>query len=563
MAKELDRLVTDWQERHKEEFKKERRPEAEFLSDSGIPIKRVYTPLDLQDKKFDYARDLGMPGDYPYTRDSSAIGRRGQFPTVQSYAGYATPEESNKAWLELIRAGSGLAVIMIAYDLPTQLGYDPDDERAQGEVGRVGISLVSLRDWEIAFKGLDFNKTTVSQVSNALAAVGITSHIALAEAQGVNLKTLHGGCQNDVLKEYVCRGNYIYPIEHAVRLAIDTVSYCAEHAPKFETMQLAGQHFSEYQGTPVHDAAFMLADAFCYIQAALDRGLDIDVIAPGVTFRSGIDHYTFFEEIAKLRAIRKIYSRVLKERFKARKPESIIPKLAAAQGGNSLQREQYLNNIARSTICAMAGLLGGAPNVGLRAYDEQYGIPTAEAMIASTRIMHVVTQETGITDTIDPLAGSYFVESLTAEFEERILHELDTIEKQGGAIRCIENGYMKRKLIQDSYEWQKAFEAGKIIRVGANFANSEEQERPVRVYRADPKVEQERIESVKLLRKRRSNTKVKKALDELKAMASLPATASNNLMPAVKEAVKCYATNGEIAGTLRVVWGEYTQRNII
>ncbi len=562
MSKQLEQLVSEWEERYKEEFKKERKPEEEFISCSGIPIKRVYTPLDLESKNFDYIKDLGMPGDYPFTRDVSPIGRRGQLPTLQVYTGYPTPEESNRAWKEFIEAGKGLTVIYIAYDLPTQVGYDPDDTRAEGEVGRVGVSLVSQRDWEIAFDNIDISKVTVNQVFNALAAVGIANHICLAQNRGLDLKSLSGGCQNDILKEYIVRGNYIFPVPQALRLTIDTLSFCAKEVPKFETMQVAGQHFSEFQATPVHDAAFMLADAFCVIENAVNMGIDVDLIASSMSFRPGIDHYSFFEEIAKLRAIRKIYSRILKERFKAKKPESMVARIGGAQGGNSLQRAQYLNNIARSAICAVAGLLGGAHNVGLRAYDEQYGIPTTEAMVASIRVMHVVNQETGITDTVDPLAGSYFVEWLTSEFEERICKEVDMIEKQGGVVKCIENGYIKRKLVEDAYKWQRDFEAGKVIRVGANFATSEDEERPVRIYRADPKVEQERIEVIAELKRRRDNHKVNKALDELKATASLPATAENNLMPPIMEAVKCYGTNGEIANALREVWGEYAQSKI-
>jgi methylmalonyl-CoA mutase N-terminal domain/subunit len=455
-------------------------------------------------------------------------------------------------------------MIYIAYDLPTQLGYDPDSPQAQGEVGRVGVSLTTQKDWEIAFDGIDLGKVRISQVPNAVAAFQIGNHICLAEGRGLPLSSMRGFCQNDILKEYIVRGNYIYPPGPSLRLAVDAVAYCAQYAPQYRAMSVTGSHFSESQATPVHDAAFMLADAFCYIEAALERGLDVDTIASGIEFSTGIEHYSFFEEIAKHRAIRRIYGRTLKDRFKAKRPESMIARIGSSQGGNSLHREQYLNNIARSAICGVVAALSGVERLSLRAYDEQYGIPTTEAMVASTRVMHVVTQETGITDTVDPLAGSYFVEWLTSEFEERITRELEEIEAQGGVIRCIENGYIKRKIIEDAYQWQKEFEAGKVVRVGANFARSEgEEERPVRVYRADPKVEEERIEAVRELKKRRDNGKVRRALDEVKATALLPGTVENNLMPSIIEAVRCYATNGEIAGVLREAWGEYEEPRIL
>jgi len=560
MFKEHEKLIRDWEERHKEEFKKERKPEEEFVSCSGIPMKRVYTPLDLEEKDFDYIKDVGMPGDCPFTRGPSPTGYRTE-PWAQSlYSGYATPEESNRLWREAVE--TGVETIYIAYDLPTQLGYDPDSLEAEGEVGRVGISLTTQRDWEIAFDGIDLSKVRISQVANAVAAFQIANLICLAEKRGVDLSKIRGHCQNDILKEYLVRGNYIFPPEPSLRLTIDIVAHCARHLPQYLALSVTGLHFSEFQSTPVHEAAFMLADLICYLEAALKRGLDIDTIAPGVELSTGVDHYTFFEEIAKHRAIRRIYSRLLKERFKARKPESLRARIGGAQGGNSLQREQYLNNIGRTAVAAVAATLAGVERLTLRPYDEQYGIPTPEAMMVATRLKYVITQETDLLDTVDPLAGSYFVEWLTSEFEDRINKEIEIIAKQGGALSCIENGYMKRVLVEDAYNWQKGFEAGNIIRVGANFATSEHEERPVRVYRTDPKVEQERIKAVREVKRQRDNRRVEKALDDIKRTASLPGTAENNLMPCIVEAARCYATNGEVAGALREVWGQYVHPQV-
>ncbi|MFC2065846.1 methylmalonyl-CoA mutase family protein [Chloroflexota bacterium] len=560
MISKLRNMFNEWQERHKEEFKKEQKPEAEFLSESGIPIRRVYTPLDLEEKGFEYEKDLGMPGDFPYTRGLTPGGYRVEPWSQSLYSGYATPEESNKLWREAVK--TGVETVFIAYDLPTQLGYDPDSQMARGEVGKIGVSLTTQKDWEIAFDGIDLNKVRISQVPNAVAAFQVANLIHLAERTGADLNKIRGHCQNDILKEYTVRGNYIFPPEPSLRLAIDIVSYCRRVVPQYLTMSVTGLHFSEFQCTPVHEAAFMLADLYCYLDEALKRGLDIDDLAPSIELSTGIDHYTFFEEIAKHRAIRRVFSRAMKERFNAKNPESLKARIGAAQGGNSLQREQYLNNIARTAITAVAATLSGVGRLTLRPYDEQYGIPTPEAMMTTTRVKYVITQETDILNTVDPLAGSYFVEWLTSEFEERITKDIEAIDKQGGALKCIENGYIKRKLVEDAYKWQKDFEAGKVVRVGANFATTETVEKPVSVYRTDPKVEQQRIEAVNEVKKWRDNAKVKKALDELKAIALLPASPDNNLMPPIVEAVKCYATNGEVTGALREIWGEHIQRDV-
>ena len=557
----LEDIVKNWESKHAEDFKKEMKPEAEWVNESGIKIKRVYTPLDLEEKGFDYEKDVGMPGDYPFVRGLSATGYRGKLWSQSLISGYPTPEESNRFWKSTIE--TGIDTIFAVYDLPVQQGYDPDHPQARGEVGRVGVSMVSQRDWEIAFDGIDLTKVRLSQVANAVAAFQIANHLTLARKHGVDLNEVGGWCQNDILKEYICRGNFIFPPEPSLRMATDAVTYCAGVAPKYHAMSITSSHFSEFLGTPVHDAAFMLADIFCYVEAAIKRGIDVDVIAPSIELSVGTDHYSFFEDIAKYRAIRKVYARVFRDRFKAKKAESMMARVGCGHGGNALQRQQYLNNIARATICAVIGALGGAERINLRAYDEQYGIPTPEAMEASTRVMNVVSRETGIGDTVDPLAGSYFIESLTLEFEERINKELETVERLGGVIKCIENGYIKKTLLEDAYKWKKDFEAGKKIRVGANFANSEDEEMPpVRVYRADPKVERERIEAVQELRRKRDNNRVKKAIDEIKATAALPATPTNNLMPALMEAVEAYATIGEVHGCLREVWGEYREANI-
>jgi methylmalonyl-CoA mutase N-terminal domain/subunit len=558
--RELRMAVNEWEKKYQREFQEERKSEDKFVCDSGIPIKRVYTPLDLVEKGIDYLKDLGLPGEFPYTRGITPTGYRKKFWEIGQYGGHATPEESNSLWKQAIEAGAD--VIFIAYDLPTQLGLDPGNPRAEGEVGRVGVSLVSQQDWEIAFEGIDITKLCISQVANAHAIAAIANHVCLAEKRGADLRSLRGRCQNDVLKEYLVRGNYIFAPEFSLRLITDIITYCAQNLPSYDPITVCSAHYSESQCTPVHDAAFALADAFCYLQAAVERGIDIDLVSPHVGIFVGHEHYGFFQEIAKMRAIRRIWARVLKERFGVKKPESLRCKITSAQGGNSLQRQQYLNNIGRTTISILVAVLGGAEAIDLRTYDEQFGIPSVEAIITNVRLQHVVAQETGIADVVDPLGGSYFIESLTSEFEERINKVIAEIESRGGVVKCIDNGYMKNMIMQDAYKWQLDFESGKVVRVGANFLVSSEEERPIRIYRADPKVEQVRIETIKELKQRRNNAKVREALGEVKATALLSGTAKNNLMPPVIEAVKNYATMEEIFDTLREVWGEYSESKV-
>ncbi len=551
--KEVEKNVKAWEKKHAEEFKKERKDE--FVCPSGIPIKRVYTPLDLVEKDFDYNRDVGMPGEFPYVRGITATGYREHPWHVAQYAGHPLPEESNKLWKAALEAGLG--DINIAYDLPTQMGYDPDHPNAEGEVARIGCSISSQRDWEIAFDGIDIDKVYVTQVANAMGAIGIANYFVLAKKRGMDFKTLKGVCQNDILKEYIIRGAYIFPPVPSLRLFTDILIYCADNAPTYQAIQVCGNHYSEAQGTPVHDASFMLADAFCYFQALVDRGIEADKVAPNFQLLTQHEHYGFFQEIAKIRAIRKVYAKVLRDRFGCRNPESLAVRIHSAHGGNSLQRRQYLNNIARGAIGCLTAALAGVQHLDMRGYDEQFGIPTKEALVTSIRVQHVVAQETGVTDTVDPLAGSYYVEWLTKEFEERILKEIDIVEKQGGILKCIENGYLKRVIAQDAYEFQKDLEAGRVIRVGANFFTSKEEERPTTVHRTNPAVEATRIAAVREVRAKRDNRKVRSALDGVKAMALAPATLQNNLMPPIIEAVAAYATVGEICDVLRGVWGEY------
>lgn len=555
---EIRAAVELWEKENQTEFLKERK--RNFTCESGISLKRVYTPLDLEDSSFDYLKDLGLPGDYPYTRGITPTMYRGRLWPFGRTVGYPTPEESNKLWRSQVAAGANN--LLVQFDLPSQMGLDPDDPMSEGEVGRVGVSMSSLKDWEIAFEGIELDKVTVSPILNAVGAIGIASHLALGENRGLSLHKVRGSCQNDALKSYIARGDYIFPPRPAFRLIIDTLAFCARNAPYYKPLEVSGLQMSEAGANPVHEASICLANVTAYLNAAADRGLDVDTIAPGINVVLSADHHGFFQEIAKFRATRRIYARLLRDKFGAKNPRSITCRLSLGQGGTSGYREQYLNNIARSALACLTATLGGAQVCYSTAYDEQFGIPTEEASTYAIRCQQVVAYETGVTDVVDPLGGSYFVEWLTSEFEDRITKELDKVERLGGSLKCVESGYFRHQIAQDSFEWQKAFEEGDVLRVGVNCFRSEEESRPLRIYRADPKIESQRIEAVRKLRQTRDTSKVQKSLQEVKKVAKAETNEENNLMSYIMSAVKAYATMGELRATLKEVWGEYRESNV-
>ena len=558
--KRIENAKQSWQKRHIDDFKREIKKE--FKSESGIPINRLYTPLDLKEKGFDYLENLGFPGEFPYTRGITPTMYRGGLWPVGQYSGYALPEESNELWRAQVEAGG--SAISIAYDLPTQLGYDPDHPMSEGEVGRVGISMVSLRDWEVAFDKIDFVKTCPLQVMNALGGIAIAMHLVLAEKRENTWKTLQGNCQNDVLKEYVARGTHIFPPEASIRFTVDTLTFCAQHVPLYHPITVCALQLSERGATRVHEAAFAIANAIAYVEGAVSRGIDVDRIGPGIMWLLSHEHFGFFQEISKIRAMRRVWAHVMRDRFKAKDPRSMMARYLSSQSGSSLAKEQYLNNIGRSAIATLAGALAGIQIMDLRCYDEQYGIPTKEAQLTNIRLQHIVAHETQVTETVDPLAGSYYVETLTAEFEERIWEELEKIDKMGGAVSAIEKGYFQRTMSEDAYQYQLGFEAGEVKRVGVNcFRSEEEDSRPTKIYRSDPKVEEKRKKDMVELRKNRDNTLVERCLKDLIDVAREEATAENNVMPAIIEAVKSYATMGEMAEVFRDAWGEYKEVTFI
>lgn len=550
-----------WEKEHEQELKTG--DSQKFMTDFGAEIKPVYTPEDLQDKGFDYLRDLGFSGSFPYTRGITAGMYRQDLWRMGQYAGFATAQESNVLFKNLISQGS--TELVLAFDLPTQLGYDPDHPLVRGEVGKVGMSLASLKDWETIFDGISLDKVFVYSVSNAQAAITIAMHLISGERQGADLKKLRGAMQNDVLKEYFARGNYIFPVDAAMRLAADTIIYCAEHVPEYWVMNVCGYHISESGGSTLHEGAFMLANALAYLDAVAKLGVSVEHVASKLSFVMCPNHNKFFEEIGKFRACRRLWARLLKDRYGVKDPNALIFRVYAHNGGSVMTRQQPETNITRSAIAAVIGALCGAQNIVLRPMDEYAGIPSEASNVIGIRSQQVVAYETGITKTVDPMGGSYYVEWLTSEFEERILKEIEKIDNLGGMPKAIEEGYVQRALMKGAYELQKKIDEGEISKVGLNmFQIPEEKEgAPLQCYKADPKAEELRIQELKQLRAERDNREVERKLEGLKRAAEKPASKENNLMFPIMEAVKVYATMGEICETLRDVFGTYKESKLL
>jgi methylmalonyl-CoA mutase N-terminal domain/subunit len=425
----------------------------------------------------------------------------------------------------------------LALDLPTQMGYDPDHPMALGEVGRTGTTVKSLKDWETIFEGIDVGGTYIGTVANAQAAVILAMHVVSAKKQGADLSRLQGSLQNDILKELTARGNYIFPIEPSLRLACDVIAYCAENLPAYWPISVCGGHFPEAGANRIHEVAFSLGNAFTYIDEVLKRNLPIDRFVKGFFFLMKCNHFDFFEEIAKFRAMRKIWARTLKESYGAVEPDSMKLKILGHSGGSLMTRERVELNIARTAIACMAGAMGGIQLIGLRTMDEVFGIPTEKSEMIAIGTQHVVAHETGLPDVVDPLGGSYYVESLTKEFEKHILEELDRIRNMGGMVKAIESGYIKRAIAEDAYQSHMDFESGRKVKVGANKFQIPEEEKPRRPYKLDPREEERQIQELKALKARRDNARVQACLERLKATAVRPPSQDSNLVPPIIEAV--------------------------
>ncbi len=546
----------NWRARHAEELAQAAVKSARC--EDGLPLKVVYTPLDVDEPP---PGAMEFPGEFPYTRGNDASGYRKKLWTISHYAGFGSPRDTNVLFRRMIDHG-GVPPYM-ALDLPTQLGLDPDDPMAAGEVGLTGTSIASLRDWETIFDGISLESTFVGTVINAPAAVILAMHIVLAQKQGADLTRVRGNLQNDILKEFTARGNFIFPVAPSLRLVIDSVEYCARHLPSFWPLNVTGGHFAEAGADRVHEVAFAFADAFTYIERLLARGVSIDAFAKNVFFLMKTNHFDLFEEAAKFRAMRRIWATRLRDRYGARDAESLKCKVLGHSGGSQMTRERPELNIARTTLACLAGALGGIQLIGLRTMDEVFGIPTEKSEMIAIGTQHVVAHETGVPDVVDPLGGSYYVESLTREFESRVLSAIDRIEREGGIVRAIENGSIRRTIAQDAYEAQRAVERGEKIKVGVNKYRIDEVEPPRRPYQLDPAEEGRRIEDVRAVRRERDGAAATAAIEELKRVARLPEGSESNLMVPIIEAVRAYATMGEICKALKDVFGEYDERGRI
>jgi len=533
------------------EQKLAKRPERKekFLNTSGIPINRVYTPLDRNDAE--YLSEIGLPGEYPYTRGVQPTMYRGRYWTMRQYAGFASAEESNKRYRFLLDQGqTGLSV---AFDLPTQIGYDSDDEMAIGEVGKVGVAIDSLKDIETLFHKIPLDKVSTSMTINSPAAVLLAMYIAMAEKQGVQAEKLRGTIQNDILKEYSSRGTYIFPPKPSMRIITDIFSYCAEKVPMWNTISISGYHIREAGSTAVQEVAFTLANGIAYVDAALKAGLDVDTFGPRLSFFFN-SHLDFFEEIAKYRAARKLWAKIMKERFNAKSPKSMMIRFHTQTAGCTLTLQQPKNNIVRVAFQAMSAVLGGTQSLHTNSMDEALCLPSEEAVQIALRSQQLIAYETGVTDTVDPLAGSYYVEALTREIFERAEEYINKIDDMGGAVPAIEQGYIQREIQDSAYKYQLDIEKEERIVVGLNRFQVEE-EKPTNLLRVDPAVREAQIKRLKKLKSERDNEKVNKSLSDLKQVAQ----GDNNLMPYILDAVKAYASLGEICNVLREVFGEYQQ----
>ncbi|MGI5998900.1 MAG: acyl-CoA mutase large subunit family protein [Lutispora sp.] len=532
-----------------------KRPErkAEFTSTSGFEVKRLYAPEDIAD--LDYNEDLSYPGEFPYTRGVQPTMYRGKLWTMRQYAGFATAEESNKRYKYLLEQGqTGLSV---AFDLPTQIGYDSDHPLSEGEVGKVGVAIDSLKDMEILFDGIPLDKVSTSMTINAPASVLLAMYIAVAEKQGVTPDKLSGTIQNDILKEYIARGTYIFPTEPSMRLITNIFEYCAKHVPKWNTISISGYHIREAGSTAVQEVAFTLADGIAYVEAAIKAGLDVDEFAPRLSFFFNA-HNDLLEEVAKFRAARRLWAKIMKERFNAKDPKSLMLRFHTQTGGSTLTAQQPDNNIVRVAIQTLAAVLGGTQSLHTNSRDEALALPTEDSVRIALRTQQIVAYESGVADTIDPLAGSYYVESMTNEIEKRAAEYIAKIDELGGAPKAIERGFIQQEIQDSAYKYQKEVEKGERIVVGMNKFQIEESA-PKGLLRVDPVVGEMQKEKLKALRAERNNNKVEESLAALRKAAE----GDENLMPYILTAVKEYATLGEICGVLREVFGEYQQSVIL
>ncbi|MCZ6491389.1 MAG: methylmalonyl-CoA mutase family protein [Acidobacteria bacterium] len=520
---------------------------------SGIAIRPVTTPQDLEG--FSEARDLGRPGEYPYTRGVRPAMYRGRLWTMRQYAGFGAAAESNQRYKYLL--GQGQNALSVAFDLPTQIGMDSDHSLAAGEVGKVGVAIDSLEDMETLLKGIPLQEISTSMTINSTAAILLALYVAVAKKQGAPLAKLSGTVQNDILKEYIARGTYIYPPRPSLRLVTDLFAWCQRELPEWNTISVSGYHIREAGSTAVQELAFTLANAVTYVEAAQAAGLEIDSFAPRLSFFFNA-HNNFFEEVAKFRAARRLWARIMKENFGARDPRSQMLRFHTQTAGSTLTAQQPDVNVVRTTLQALAAVLGGTQSLHTNSKDEALGLPTEEAALLALRTQQVIAHESGVPHTADPLGGSYFVESLTREIETRARHYIDQIAERGGMLRAIETGFVQKEIQQAAFLHQKEVESGRRVVVGVNrFQQTGKSSSPA--LRVDAALEAKQVERLRQLRAKRNTEQVRKTLRQVEEAAR----GTENLMPPLLAAVEAYATVGEISDTLRGVFGEYREAVVV
>ncbi len=525
----------------------------EFTTLSGLPVERVYTPASVAD--LDPARDLGEPGQFPYTRGIHSSMYRTKLWTMRQFAGYGTPAESNQRYRYLLEQGqTGLSV---AFDLPTLMGYDADHPLAAGEVGKCGVSVSSLADMEELFEGIPLADVTTSMTITSSAAMLWAMYLVVAERQGAEWKQLSGTIQNDILKEYIAQKEYIYPPRPSMRLVVDTIEFGAQEVPRFNPISISGYHIREAGATALQELAFTLGAGIEYVEWTLERGLDIDEFAPRLSFFFDA-HNDFFEEIAKFRAARKIWARLTRDRFGAKNPRSQKLRFHAQTAGVSLTAQQPYVNLVRTAVQAMAAVMGGAQSLHTNSLDEAYALPTEEAALLALRTQQVIAHETGVTETADPFGGSYFIERLTLDLERKCFEEFEKIDALGGLVSAVEQGYPQAEIARSSYEYQRSVEEGRRRIVGVNVF-AEQQEKPIETLYIEQQVAEQQATRLAQLRQRRDGVAVERALERIRSAAA----ADENLMPAILDAVRAYATLGEMCDVLRGVFGTYQEKPAI
>lgn len=534
-------------------LKKQPERKEEFKTASGVDLNRIYSPADWP--VGNYQKKLAFPGQYPYTRGIQPTMYRGRLWTMRQYAGFASARETNERFRYLL--GRGQTGLSVAFDLPTQMGYDSDHSMAGGEVGKTGVAIDTLRDLEILLEGIPLDKVSTSMTINATAAILLSFYIAVAEKQGVKAESLRGTIQNDILKEYIARGTYIYPPKPSMRVITDIFSFCSQHLPQWNTISISGYHIREAGSTAAQELAFTLANGITYVQAAIDAGLDVDGFASRLSFFFNV-HNDFLEEVAKFRAARRLWARIMRERFGAKKPSSLLLRFHTQTGGSTLTAQQPENNIVRVTVQALAAVLGGTQSLHTNSMDEALGLPTEKAVTIALRTQQIVANESGVDGTVDPMGGSYCIEALTDELERRAEEYIGKIDAAGGVLKSIESGYIQSEIQESAYRWHRAVEEKSAIVVGVNDFIDKDETVP-ELLRIDPESERRQVESLKAIKAERDNDAVARARKRLKTAAE----GSENLVPLILDAVRVYTTLGEVSDTLREVFGVHKETIVV